>query len=57
MDDSTVPTSPAPGQPHESDCETHADVEHWLGVAYQAAFAGWSAAIILAALLIESVIA
>jgi hypothetical protein len=57
MDDSTVPTSPAPRQPHESDCAAHTDTERWLGVACQVAFAGWAAAIILAALLIESVIA
>jgi hypothetical protein len=57
MDDSTVPTSPAPRQPHESDCEMHANIERWLDIAYQVAFAGWSAAIILAALLIELVIA
>lgn len=57
MDDSTVQTTPASRQPHESDCEAQlADAEHRFGIALQLAFAGWSAAILLAAHLIESVI-
>jgi hypothetical protein len=57
MDDSTVQTTPEPRLPHESDSDALAEAEHQLGVMYQVAFAGWSAAVLLAAHLIETVIA
>lgn len=53
MDNTTVQTPPEPRQPRDE----VADAEHRYDIALQAAWAGWSVAIILAAHLIESVIA
>lgn len=53
MDDTTVQTTPEPRDPHEA----LSDAEHRYEIAFHAAWAGWSVAILLAVHVIESVIA